>query len=299
MHPAHSIIQSFLDYLKFEKRYSPHTLLSYQNDLIAFFDYIAVQYGEIPVPELSHTYIRSWLAALKDEGLTAKSINRKISTLRSFFKYQVKMGVLEQTPMKKITAPKNEQRLPQFVAPKDMETLLQQVTFSDDWKGKTEQLLLLLFYHTGMRLSELIHLQEADVNIAGQTIKVLGKGNKERIIPISPALVQAIGSYIDEKKELGVQEPAPNLLITKKGKQLTPRTVYNKVNKYLTQVTTINKRSPHILRHTFATHLTNNGADLNAVKELLGHSSLAATQMYTHNTIEKLKHIYQKAHPKA
>lgn len=299
MQTAHPVIQPFLDYLKFEKRFSAHTVLAYQTDLTYFFDYIIVQYGETPIHELSHSYIRSWLAQLKEEGKTAKSINRKISTLRSFFKYNLKRGMIGQSPMTKITAPKNEKRLPQFVAEKDMANLLTHVEFDTDWKGRTERLLVLLFYNTGMRLSELIHLSHTGINFSNNTIKVLGKGNKERVIPVSASLIAAIEEYGDLKKLLPIESHAGNLLVTEKGKPLAPRAVYNIVKKYLSLVTTIDKRSPHILRHTFATHLTNNGAGINAVKELLGHSSLAATQIYTHNTIEKLKNIHQKAHPKA
>ena len=299
MHTPHPQIQPFLTYLKFEKRYSQHTLLAYQNDLTSFFDYLVVQYNEVALPDISHMYIRSWLAQLKDEEMTAKSINRKISSLRSFFKYAVKTGVIAQTPMTKIIAPKSEKRLPQFVADKDMATLLNHVEFSPDWKGQTERLLILLLYHTGMRLSELIHLKESNVNFPGQALKVLGKGSKERILPMGKELMQEIKTYIEAKRDLKHLDPVQNLLVTEKGKPLAPRQVYTIVKNYLSLVTTIDKRSPHILRHTFATHLMNNGADLNAVKELLGHSSLAATQVYTHNTIEKLKNIHSKAHPKA
>jgi integrase/recombinase XerC len=299
MQASHPVIQSFLAYLKFEKRFSQHTLQAYETDLISFFDYIALQYGEMPLAQLSHLYIRSWLAQLKEEGLTAKSINRKISTLRSFFKFSMKQGALEQSPMAKIIAPKNEKRLPQFVAERDMNTLFDHVEFGNDWKGKTDRLLLLLFYHTGMRLSELIGLKDSSVNLSNNTVKVLGKGNKERIIPVSAALMDEVTAYGVLKKLLPVEAAANRLLVSESGKALQPRAVYSSVKKYLSLVTTIDKRSPHILRHTFATHLTNNGADINAVKELLGHSSLAATQVYTHNTIEKLKNVYQKAHPKA
>jgi integrase/recombinase XerC len=295
---AHPIIQPFLDYLKFEKRYSKHTVISYETDLVSFFDYIITQYGETPLSQLSHIYIRSWLASLKDQGLTAKSINRKISSLKSFFKFQLKAGIIKQTPMAKIVSPKNEKRLPNFVADKDIKTLFDHVEFPDTWQGKTERLLMLLFYNTGMRLSEVINLKDTQVNASNHTLKVLGKGNKERIVPISPEILNEIKSYQKERNEI-VVESADLLLITEKGKSLSPRSVYSSVKKYLSLVTTIEKRSPHVLRHTFATHLTNNGADLNAVKELLGHSSLAATQVYTHNTIEKLKNIYKKAHPKA
>jgi integrase/recombinase XerC len=298
MHTAYPIIQPFLDYLKFEKRFSRHTVTSYETDLVAFFDYLITQYGDTPVSQISHMYIRSWLAALKDGGLTAKSLNRKISTLRSFFKYQLKMGAIEQTPMTKIIAPKIEKRLPQFVADRDIATLLQHVEFGEDWTGKTERLLIELLYNTGMRLSELIHLREGNVNFANHSLKILGKGNKERIIPVSPELMRVIEGYLQEKRRC-FPDPQEFLLCNAKGKPLAPRSVYTIVKKYLSLVTTIEKRSPHVLRHTFATHLTNNGADLNAVKELLGHSSLAATQVYTHNTIEKLKNIYKKAHPKA
>lgn len=299
MQPAYPIIQPFLDYLKFEKRFSRHTIISYQTDLVAFFDYLQLTYNGIPLDQLTHIYVRGWLAFLKDGGMTAKSINRKISTLRSFFKYQLKLGIIQQTPMAKINAPKNEKRLPRFVAKKDVDTLFNHVEFSDNWKGKTNRLIFLIFYNTGMRLSELINLREKDIDFYNQSIKVLGKGNKERIIPMSNELSEAIKTYSQQKKDLPAKTDNEVLLLNEKGKKLTPRTVYTIVRTYLGMVTTLEKKSPHILRHSFATHLTNNGADLNAVKELLGHSSLAATQVYTHNTIEKLKNIYKQAHPKA
>lgn len=200
--------------------------------------------------------------------------------------------------MAKIVSPKNEKRLPGFVADKDLKTLFEHVEFPDTWQGRTERLLLLLFYQTGMRLSEVINLKDGQVNHSNHTLKVLGKGNKERIVPVSPEILNQIKTYQKERNHL-TGEGTGLLFLTEKGKALSPRSVYSSVKKYLSLVTTIEKRSPHILRHSFATHLTNNGADLNAVKELLGHSSLAATQVYTHNTIEKLKNIYKKAHPKA
>lgn len=299
MQTAHPVIQPFLDFLQFEKRYSQNTVISYQTDLISFFDYLVIQYGDLPLTSISHIYIRSWLASLKDEGLTSKSLNRKISTLKSFFKFQLRQGVIKQTPMTKIIAPKNEKRLPDFVAEKDMQLLFDHVAFGDGWKGRTERLLMLMFYNTGMRLTELIRLTDSHINFSNHTVKVLGKGNKERIVPLSPDLISEIRTYIQAKKEELPDIINNSLLITEKGKPLAPRSVYSIVKNYLSQVTTIQKRSPHVLRHTFATHLTNKGADLNAVKELLGHSSLAATQVYTHNTIEKLKNVYKKAHPKA
>ncbi|RYY39290.1 MAG: integrase [Chitinophagaceae bacterium] len=298
MPAAYPQIQPFLDYLKFEKRYSRHTLLSYQNDLTGFFDFLELQFGSVALPEITHTFVRSWLASLKDAGLTAKTLNRKISTLRSFFKYALKTGVLTLSPMAKVVAPKNEKRLPQYVAEKDIHTLFDYVEFPDSFRGRTERLALELFYQTGMRLSELTGLREAAVNAASHSLKVLGKGNKERIIPVSDALLERIAAYLEEKKGVADADRSV-LMVSEKGKPLQPRAVYTFVRKYLTLVTTIDKRSPHVLRHSFATHLTGAGAELNAVKELLGHSSLAATQVYTHNSIEKLRNVHKNFHPKA
>ena len=291
-------VQPFLDYLKFEKRFSKHTIVAYQTDLSNFFDYLHSQYGELALKDISHIYIRSWLAGLKDDSMTAKTINRKISTLRSFFKYHVKRGDIVQTPMGKITAPKNEKRLPQFVAEKDIATLFSYVEFEGDWSGKTNRLLLLLLYNTGIRLSEVINLKESMINDSAKTIKILGKGNKERLIPVHNDVMNEIQKYRKEKHNQGLDQNE-FLLVDEKNAQLKPRKVYSIAKHYLSLVTTIDKRSPHIFRHSFATHLMNNGADLNAVKELLGHSSLAATQVYTHNTIDKLKNIHKNAHPKA
>ncbi|MFM6924137.1 MAG: tyrosine-type recombinase/integrase [Ferruginibacter sp.] len=292
-------IQDFLDYLSFQKRYSPHTIISYSNDLTGFFDYLAIQFGETTLNEIKPAFIRSWLAELKQQGMESKSINRKISTLKSFFKYQLRQQTILVSPMTAIISPKVNKRLPQFVDKKDMTTLLSHVEFPDTWEGKTDDLILQLFYNTGMRQAELTGLKEAAVSKANSTIKVLGKGNKERIIPVSNQLIQKMQEYMDEKRKQHAVVDKEVLLVTASGKKLYPRYVYNAVNKYLALITTIDKKSPHVLRHTFATHLMNNGADLNAVKELLGHSSLAATQIYTHNTIEKLKNIHKKAHPKA
>lgn len=292
-------IQQFLDYLSFQKRYSPHTITSYNNDLTSFFDFLAMQFGETPLAEVKPAYIRSWLAELKQQGMESKSINRKISTLKSFFKYQLRQQTILASPMTAIISPKVNKRLPQFVDKKDMATLLSHVEFPDTWEGKTDELIIQLFYNTGMRQAELTGLKEAAVSKTNGTIKVLGKGNKERIIPVSNQLIHKMQEYMDEKRKQHVVFDKEVLLVTASGKKLYPRYVYNAVSKYLTLVTTIDKKSPHVLRHTFATHLMNNGADLNAVKELLGHSSLAATQIYTHNTIEKLKNIHKKAHPKA
>ena len=297
---SYPIIQSFLSYLQFEKRYSSHTILAYEEDLQQFFTYLCEQFNmpEPALAEIAPAFIRSWLASLKEAKNSAKTINRKISSLKSFFKYHMRTGQLEQSPMTTIVSPKIPRRLPVYVEQKDTDTLFNHVEFPDDWSGKTDRLILMVFYNTGMRLSELVNLKESQVNVAANSIKVLGKGNKERVIPVSSALIQEINTYIASKNTLDSPDRV-YLFINEKGRKLYPRYVYLAVKKYLSLVTTIDKKSPHVLRHTFATHLTNNGADLNAVKELLGHSSLAATQIYTHNTIEKLKDIYKKAHPKA
>jgi len=291
-------LQLFLNYLKFEKRFSQHTIISYQNDLEQFFSYLIAEYESPAINNIVAIQIRSWLAELKGkENLTAKTINRKISTLKSFFKYQLKTQAIEATPMTTIVAPKISKRLPVFVQENNMDTLIKHVTFSEDFTGQTEKLVIELFYATGIRLSELINLKQSQIDFHYQQIKVLGKGNKERIIPVNKELLQKIQDYTSQKND--EQKLVPNLFVTAKAKPLQPRSVYQFVKNYLSTVTTVQKKSPHILRHSFATHLMNNGADLNAVKELLGHSSLAATQVYTHNTIEKLKEVYKKAHPKA
>ncbi|HVU53888.1 MAG TPA: tyrosine-type recombinase/integrase [Puia sp.] len=293
------MIQSFIDYLKFEKHYSPHTIRSYEDDLIQFFDYVAVQYREQSLKAITPSVIRSWLASLKDEGSSSRSINRKISSLRSFFKYKMRSGEVEQSPMIAITSPKISKRLPVYVEQQDIATLFAEISFPDSWEGWTDRLLLAVFYHTGIRLSELLHLQERQVDRGNRTIKVLGKGNKERIIPIGPVLMEGIEAYCERKRTELDDPDVQYLFVGKSGKKLYAQYIYRAVKKYLSQVTTVDKKSPHVLRHSFATHLMNEGAELNSVKELLGHASLAATQVYTHNTIEKLKDVYRKAHPKA
>ena len=293
------LIQEFLNYLTFQKRYSRHTIISYQNDLRGFFEFVLQQYPSTPLKEISASIVRTWLAGLKENKLASKTVNRKISSLKSFFKYLIKVGEVKQSPLTTIVSPKVGTRLPSFVAQNDMNTLQQYVEFPDTWKGLTDKLLLNVFYATGMRLSELINLKESQVDIANCQVKVLGKGNKERIIPVSKDLINQLKDYIYNKKKLPGETTSQTFFINEKGKPLYAKYVYNVVKANLALVTTLKKKSPHVLRHTFATHLTNNGADLNAVKELLGHSSLAATQVYTHNTIDKLKEVYKKAHPKA
>lgn len=295
----HSQIQSFLDYLKFEKRYSVHTLIAYQTDLIDFFDFLESSFGISKSNEISHTLVRSWLANLKEQDQTSRSINRKISTLKSFFKYYIRTGELKTSPMLQVITPKMIKRLPVFIKEAEAKKMIDTLNIAtEDWKSLNAKILVTLFYATGMRLSELVNLKDSQIDKGRSQIKVLGKGNKERIIPIPIPVMNDVKDYQQQKRKR-FDTAAETLLITEKGQKLYPKYAYLIVNKILGEASTLDKKSPHVLRHTFATHLMNNGANLNAVKELLGHSSLAATQVYTHNTIGKLKEVYKKAHPKA
>ncbi len=290
----------FLAYITFEKRFSKHTIKAYKTDLEQFKTYLITTYSLSTNSEITHHHVRSWIISLMKEDVSTRSINRKLSTLKSLFQFLIKKGKLDKNPMLKVVMPKTGKRLPVFVEQGPMEMLFENVPFSKDFEGVRDRLIMDLFYQTGMRRSELIYLQISDIDFQGQAIKVLGKGNKERIIPINRDLRLQISNYLELR-----ENTFPDLLsigqlfLTKKGKPLYPKLVYNLVKKYLGMVTTQEERSPHILRHSFATHLSNNGADLNAIKELLGHASLAATQVYTHNSIERLKEIYEQAHPKA
>jgi len=292
-------LREFLNHLSFQKRYSQNTVISYQNDLSAFFDFVLKEYKISEISEISTSIIRTWLAFLKENKYTSKSINRKISSLKAFFKYQLKLQRIPVNPVSTITSLKVSKRLPSFVAEKDINTLLNHDFFADDFDGKTKSLVFEILYQCGLRRNELIHLKEKDIDNGSRTIKVLGKGNKERIIPVSKNLIDSIGKYILGKRQELPELSSETLLVNKKGKPLDPKFVYNLVKNNLALVSTADRKSPHVLRHTFATHLTNNGAQINAVKELLGHSSLASTQIYTHNTIEKLKEVYKQAHPKS
>ena len=293
-----SEISSFTDHLKFEKRYSVHTVRSYHDDLIQFRDYLVTSFGSITVQEISATMVRSWLASLKNDGIGSRSINRKISTLKSFFKYIIRTGGLSKNPLTGIVSPKVSKRLPVFVEERDMNTLFSHVEFDEGWNGRTGRLAMQMLYELGLRLSELVNCRESQIDIGNRQIKILGKGNKERIIPVNATLLASIREYIKKKPAEFEVCDRNYLLVNDKGKKLYPKYVYRLTTKFLPEVTTVKKKSPHIFRHSFATHLMNNGAELNAVKELLGHASLAATQVYTHNTIEKLKNVHKKAHPR-
>ncbi|MEP1034372.1 tyrosine-type recombinase/integrase [Ekhidna sp.] len=291
------MVETFLKYLSFEKRYSKHTIEAYRKDLQQFTDFLISDFETSELDTVRHIQIRNWIVALMDDGLSPKSVNRKIATLKSFYKFLLAREYVDANPTSQIKPLKTEKDLPSFVKEEEMTELLDRVEFSSDFSGQRDKLLLELLYSTGIRLAELQGLEETDINIYEKTIRVLGKRNKERIIPIGNSLVQLIETYRNLKRSMEMTEP--NLLLTDGGKSLYPMFIYRKVKKYLTAVTTLSKKSPHVMRHTFATHLLNKGADLNAVKDLLGHTSLAATQVYTHNSIEKLKAAFDQAHPKA
>jgi integrase/recombinase XerC len=296
---SEQFIRAFTGYLQFQKRYSRHTILAYENDLNQYADFLTTNYADTNITAVTAFMVRSWLASLKEQSIASRTINRKISALKSFYKYLLKQGEIKSHPMTQVISPKTPKRLPQYVEEQDLETLLRHVEYDEGFEGLTQQLILQLLYFTGMRRSELIGLKNSNVDVSNRTIRVLGKGNKERIIPVGENLLERIKEYREAKANLGVEADQEVLLITAKGKKLHDKYVYLIVKKYLALVTTLEKKSPHILRHSFATHLSANGADINAIKELLGHSSLAATQVYTHNNIQKLKDIHEKAHPRA
>lgn len=292
-------ITVFLKYLELEKRFSTHTITAYQSDLLQFFAYLEEIYSLTSILEVRHFHIRAWVVELMQNKITPRSINRKLSTLKTYFKFLKRRKEIKENPMLKVIAPKVGKRLPVVVKEIELENLFEKINFGEGYAAVRDEMVMEMLYNTGMRRSELINLTPNNLDFYNHQVKVLGKGNKERLIPFAHQLADRLKNYLvirSDEFNLGVTEP---LFLTEKGKKMYPKLVYNLVKKYLSQITTVEQRSPHVLRHSFATHLSNNGADLNAIKELLGHSSLAATQVYTHNSIEKLKKVYQQAHPKA
>ena len=289
--------QRFLAYLEFEKRYSPHTVTAYRTDLDQFSNYLLNEYGKDDLTGVDHFLVRSWMVSLLGQGIGPRSINRKLTTLKSFFRFLIREGVVTANPMKKVTSPKTARKLPVFLDREQADHLLDPSNFESGYSGLRDRLILECFYVTGIRLSELTGLNETDIDFRQETIKVLGKRNKERLVPFSSKMGCLLKEYIGMKRDIFGEMDA--LFLTDKGQPIYPRMIGRIVTGYMGRVTTQAKRSPHVLRHTFATHLLNNGAELNAVKELLGHANLSATQVYTHNTIEKLTRIYKQAHPKA
>ena len=292
------MIDSFLKYLQFEKRVSRHTLLAYKTDLQQFSAFIKNTFSESKPEAADYGMIRSWIINLVEGKIEALSVNRKIACLRSFYKFLLRQEYISKDPMLKIKGLKTKKQLPSFVKEGDMIALLDHTDFNGGFRSVREKLVLELFYATGIRLSELISLKENQIDLRNQTIKVIGKRNKERVIPFSKGIVPIINEYISiRNKEIEVKDHG-FLFVTDKGEPCYPMLIYRSIKTYLKN-TSSEKQSPHVLRHTYATHLLNKGAEINAVKDLLGHSSLAATQVYTHNSMEKLKKVFDQAHPKA
>ena len=291
----------FESYLKHEKRCSAHTLVAYMNDLEQFLNFLAEHYTEIKeAEEVTHRQIRAWVVyLLDDQSLTAASVNRKVSTLKTYFRFIKKEEVRQDNPMQKVIAPRQKKRLPEFVEESGMHRLFDEIEFTDDFTGKRDKLIIEMLYFTGIRLSELIGIKLSDIDFQQGYLTVLGKRNKERQLPLTNSMLNQVEVYLKKRSNLEKLIDAEYLFLTAKGKQIYPSLVYEIVKTNLNLVTTIKKKSPHVIRHSFATHMLNNGADLHTIKELLGHASLAATQVYTHNTFEKLKSIYNQAHPRA
>jgi integrase/recombinase XerC len=291
------VIGAFGGYIQNEKRYSAHTVNAYLRDLKQFSTFLTHSFNGIDPLNANFRHVRSWVVDLMEQKNEARSVNRKLSTLNTFYRYLLREKLVAFNPTEKVTSPKNKKRLPVFVEEKPMSDIFTKIDFGGGFEGKRNRLILNVFYMTGIRLSELISLKISDVDFHENTLKVLGKRNKERIIPFGSGLRNDLQDFLNDRSE--IKTNPDSLFVTGKGEKLYPKLVYRIVNQYINIVATIEKKSPHVLRHTFATHLLNNGADLNAIKELLGHANLAATQVYTHNSFEKLRSIYKKAHPRA
>ncbi len=291
-------IDSFIKYLKFERRNSEHTIVAYECDLGQFEQYLSEQ-GIESWAEVTAKTIRSWVVQFLEDGLSARSVNRKIASLKTFFKFLLREGVLEINPTEKVVSPKMPKRLPVFVKEVEMDFLLDQVDFGQDYSGVRDKLIIDVFYFTGMRLSELVNLKISQIDFGVGVLKILGKRNKERIVPITDVLKNSLIDYFSVRSEAFPDCVSDFVFLTNKGVKVYHKLVYRVVNKYLKMVSTVTKKSPHVIRHSFATALLNRGADLNAIKELLGHSNLSATEVYTHNSFEQLNSVYNQAHPRA
>ena len=289
---------SFLDYLRFERNYSEATVVSYGIDLTQFEDFIKSVDEELTVEEVDSDLIRQWEISLMEKGYTSTSVNRKLSTLRSFYRFLLIRGKVEKDPVRKVTGPKNKKPLPSFLKEEEMNRLIDETDFGQGFIGCRDKMIIEMFYATGMRRSELIGLNDVDVDFPASLVKVTGKRNKQRLIPFADELRQSMEEYIKVRNE-EVSDRCEAFFVNKNGKRLYDNEVYNLVKRNLSKVVTLKKRSPHVLRHTFATTMLNNEAGLESVKELLGHSSLSATEVYTHATFEELKKVYKQAHQRA
>jgi integrase/recombinase XerC len=294
-------LERFIQYIQFEKRYSPHTVAAYQSDIHQFFEFLKANGDAVTHPdEITYQSIRGWMVHLMDDALTARSVNRKIASLRKYFRFLQREGIILSNPVAKVQSPKPVKHLPVVVEEERLTQLLDSdEIFTADFGGQRDKLIIEMLFGTGIRLAELVGLKEADIDFYESTLKVLGKRNKERIVPLNHELRHLLDNYVALKKNQNFGNNSVTLIVTDKGANAYPKLIYLIVQKYLSNISTHSKRSPHVLRHTFATSLLNNGADLNAIKELLGHANLSATQVYTHNSVERLKSIYKQAHPKA
>ena len=286
-------LEDFINYIKSEKRFSNHTITSYETDLNQFFNFVQLEYQITKPQDVSFKLIRNWISSLLENNLKSTSVNRKISSLKSYYKFLLVSNYVDTNPTLKLISPKSSKRLPVFVEKDNMDSLFDKDFFEDSYEGKRDKLIIELFYFTGMRLSELINIKTSDIDKVNSQIKVIGKRNKERLIPITFNTLKDLNEFIN------FYEIENFLFAEDDGKKLYSKKVYRIVNKYLAKISSIKKKSPHVLRHSFATHMLNNGADINAIKEILGHANLSATQIYTHNSIKKLKNVHKQAHPKA
>ena len=291
--------EKFIQYLRHEKNYSSHTEISYLNDLTHFEEFIHAECGDTDMKEIDSDMIRIWISRLMEAGMKPRTVNRKLSSLKSFFRYLKKNGIIAQNPAERVSGPKTTKRLPAFVNYEDMnEVIDDSLAYADDFAGHRDRFLIELLYLTGMRRAELIALKDSDVDFSSNTLRVTGKRNKQRLIPFSDDTKEKLQQYI-KKRDQEITNKSASLFVKENGAPLYPKLVYRIVHHHLNSISTLSKKSPHVLRHSFATGMLNNGAEINAVKELLGHASLASTEIYTHVTFEELKKAYQHAHPRA
>lgn len=292
-------VDSFIEYLSLEKNYSPHTVAAYRRDLLAFYSFCNEEFETGSLERANYPMIRHWIVSLVESGISNRSVNRKIASLKSFYKYLLKTGTIDHSPLQKHRALKTDTRIEIPLSLSEMQELLNEIPFEEGFRGKRDSLVIELLYTTGIRRAELINLKKGDVDLSQATIKVLGKRNKERMLPLLPATVLSFHAYFKSREEEFPGLDEPHIFLSNSGNKIYETLVYRIINGYLSMVSSKVKKSPHILRHTFATHLLNHGADLNSVKELLGHASLASTQVYTHTGIAELKKVHSNAHPRS
>ena len=292
-----NLITSFLEYLSLEKKYSVHTIKAYRRDLISFQNFCIESYQQEKISDINYSQIRSWIVDLVERKVSNRSVNRKISSLKSFYKYLQKIKIIQNNPLSSHKALKTSKKIQVPFSIKEVNEVLSNIETEDSFKSTRNKLIVALFYSTGMRRTELIQLKMNSINFSEKQLKVIGKRNKERLLPLLPSVLKSMHNYIKQRDLIDTSEDY--LFLTSKGNKLYETLVYRIINNYFSNVSSKLKKSPHILRHSFASHMLNEGADLNSVKELLGHSSLASTQVYTHNSLEQLKKVYKQAHPRS